>query len=206
MSDHDLIALIGKLAQHFYGLPNKQLSSDKELRFGTHGSLSVDLEKGTWFDHEANEGGGTLDLIKRAKGFTDAKSCYEWMESEGYWENGHAKGNGKDGTLGEEVARYDYTDELGNFVFQVVRFEPKAFRQRRPDGNGGWIWNVQGVDRVLYRLGELIEAIANQHMLLLLRARRTLMRCGNSASPQPPAQWAPTNGSPTSTNTSLVLT
>ena len=42
--------------------------------------------------------------------------------------------------------------------FQAVRFEPKGFAQRRPDGNGGWIWNLDGVQRVLYRLPELLAA------------------------------------------------
>jgi hypothetical protein len=39
-----------------------------------------------------------------------------------------------------------------------VRFEPKSFSQRRPDGTGGWIWNLNGVERVLYRLPELLAA------------------------------------------------
>lgn len=51
-----------------------------------------------------------------------------------------------------EVAHYDYCDESGNVLFQTVRYEPKNFRQRRPDGKGGWIWNLEGVRRVLYRL------------------------------------------------------
>ena len=45
------------------GEPNRAISSAREWRYGTHGSLSVDLEKGTWFDHELNEGGGCIDLI-----------------------------------------------------------------------------------------------------------------------------------------------
>jgi putative DNA primase/helicase len=49
------------------------------------------------------------------------------------------------------IAEYDYCDEKG-LLFQVVRFEPKAFRQRRPDGKGRWHWNLNGVDPVLYRL------------------------------------------------------
>jgi hypothetical protein len=57
-----------------------------------------------------------------------------------------------------EVAAYDYTDEQGQLLFQVVRYHPKAFRQRRPNGKGGWIWNLQGVRRVLYRLPELLGA------------------------------------------------
>lgn len=54
------------------------------------------------------------------------------------------------------VATYDYTDADGKLVYQVVRYEPKSFRQRRPDGRGGWIWNLKGVRRVLYRLPEAL--------------------------------------------------
>jgi 5S rRNA maturation endonuclease (ribonuclease M5) len=56
------------------------------------------------------------------------------------------------------AAEYDYTDENGELLFQVVRFEPKAFRQRRPDGRGGWSWNLNGARRVLYRLREVLPA------------------------------------------------
>lgn len=56
---------------------------------------------------------------------------------------------------GEPEAVYDYPDESATLLFQVVRFPGKSFRQRRPDGAGGWIWNLQGVRRVLYRLPEL---------------------------------------------------
>lgn len=54
------------------------------------------------------------------------------------------------------VAIYDYVDEKGTLLFQVVRYTPKDFRQRRPDGKGGFIWNLDGVRRVLYKLPELI--------------------------------------------------
>ena len=33
-----------------------------------------------------------------------------------------------------ELASYDYLAADGTLVYQVVRFEPKDFRQRRPDG------------------------------------------------------------------------
>ncbi len=55
----------------------------------------------------------------------------------------------------EIVAEYDYTDEKGVLLSQAVRLEPKGFRQRRPDGQGGWTWNMNGVRRVLYRLPDL---------------------------------------------------
>src|SRR5690348_38088 len=46
------------------------------------------------------------------------------------------------------VASYPYHDEQGSVLFEVVRYEPKAFRQRRPDGRGEWIWNLNGTRRV----------------------------------------------------------
>ncbi len=56
------------------------------------------------------------------------------------------------------VETYDYVDTFGVLLFQVVRYDPKDFRQRRPDDAGGWIWNVKGVERVLYRLQEVTRA------------------------------------------------
>ena len=56
------------------------------------------------------------------------------------------------------AAIYDYTDSDGTLLYQSVRYEPKSFRQRRPDGKGGWIWNLQGVERTLYHLRTLNEA------------------------------------------------
>ena len=51
---------------------------------------------------------------------------------------------------------YDYTDESGNLLYQNVRYVPKDFRPRRPDGEGGWIWNLKNTRRVLYNLPNLI--------------------------------------------------
>src|SRR5262249_61841009 len=58
---------------------------------------------------------------------------------------------------GNIVAIYDYTDDKGELLYQVVRLEPKSFRQRRPDGNGGWIWSVKDCRRILYLLSELLK-------------------------------------------------
>ncbi len=52
---------------------------------------------------------------------------------------------------------YVYADADGTSLYQTVRFEPKDFRQRRSDGNGGWIW--KGPERpVPYKLPELIAS------------------------------------------------
>ncbi len=60
------------------------------------------------------------------------------------------------------VAEYDYVDETGELLFQVVRFAPKDFRQRRPDPEqpGEWAWKLQGVRRVPYRLPAIVAAVA----------------------------------------------
>lgn len=56
------------------------------------------------------------------------------------------------------VATYDYTDEAGQLLYQVVRYDPKDFRQRRPGGPGEekWVWNLRGVRRVLYNLPSVL--------------------------------------------------
>ncbi len=47
---------------------------------------------------------------------------------------------------GRIVDFYDYRDEAGHLLFQVCRLEPKSFRQRRPDGQGGWVWGLTAGD------------------------------------------------------------
>jgi hypothetical protein len=64
------------------------------------------------------------------------------------------------------VATYDYVSESGQLLYQACRYEPgkngkaKEFTQRVPDGNGGWVWTMDGVTRVLYRLPEVMAAVA----------------------------------------------
>ena len=65
-------------------------------------------------------------------------------------------GQRRDGNKRRIVAKYDYTDATGVLLYQVLRLEPKSFRQRRPDGNGGWIWELDE-RRVLYHWPELLK-------------------------------------------------
>jgi RecA-family ATPase len=52
---------------------------------------------------------------------------------------------------------FDYTDENAELLYQVLKYDPKDFRQRRPDGNGGFIWSLDGIHRVPYRWPELLK-------------------------------------------------
>lgn len=151
-----LASHIGDMARRFLGEPNRALSTRSQLRFGTNGSVAVEIagaKTGDWFDHESDVGGGPREFIQ-LKGGIPAADVDRWIEREyGIAEhktNGHAHS--------QIAATYDYRDEAGQLLFQVVRFSPKEFRQRRPNGIGGWTWSTKGVRKVLYRLPELIAA------------------------------------------------
>ena len=67
--------------------------------------------------------------------------------------------------LGNIEAVYDYCNDAGELIYQVVRFERrldgkrhKTFRPRRPHDKGGWIWGLHDTPRVLYRLQALLQA------------------------------------------------
>jgi hypothetical protein len=93
------------------------------------------------------------------------------------------------------VAEYDYRGEQGELLFQVVRFEPKDFRQRRPDGHGGWIWGLGNVRRVLYRLPELLKAPSEQPVFVVEGEKDVdaLIAMGLSATtcPMGAGKWLP---------------
>lgn len=64
----------------------------------------------------------------------------------------------KSGSSKNIVDTYDYRDANGVLVYQVVRFEPKGFAQRKPAGKGEWVWSLKGIRQVLYGLPELAAA------------------------------------------------
>lgn len=70
------------------------------------------------------------------------------------------------------VATYDYTDESGALLFQKVRYEPKTFRVRRPDGTGGWIYSIGDVRRVLYNLPAVLDAVREGHQVVVVEGEK----------------------------------
>jgi DNA primase len=97
----------------------------------------------------------------------------------------------KDTRNGKRIAAtYDYHDRNGKLVFQVVRFEPKDFRQRKPDATApdGWTWNTKGVDKVLFRLPEILHDIAGGKILFAAEGEKdalVLAELGISATTNP---------------------
>lgn len=164
-----LDSLIEPVALHLLGKPNSAMSKGNELRFGTHGSLAVDLDKGVWHDHEEGIGGGVLDLIVRQTGITTRSGQLSWLEKNGLKEQKPTQSPASPKVLVKPQidTTYAYKDEKGRLLFEVVRFEPKDFRQRKPDGKGGWIWSVKGVRQVPYHLPQLIEANPSQPVFIV---------------------------------------
>ena len=160
MDAAELIAIIEPVVRRLLGEPNRKLSTKTELRFGARGSLSVDLEKGTFFDHEIGQGGGVLDLIGRETGLA-GEARFQWILDERLLPNGGGRRPQAGAGRGRIVQAYRIQDEAGQLLLEVVRFELKDFRQRRPDAHrgDGWNWSTCGVRPVPYRLPELIEVL-----------------------------------------------
>lgn len=84
MSDQrpDLAASMGAVAKALFGEPVKEHTRNNDWRYRRKGSLSIDIKKGTWFDYEASEGGGVLDLIRKERQCSVGEAL-RWLENIG---------------------------------------------------------------------------------------------------------------------------
>lgn len=87
------------------------------------------------------------------------------------WEKSETPSNGH-APKRQIVATYDYEDETGAMVFQAVRYSPKGFSQRQPDGKGGWMFNLKGVNLVPYGLPEVVEAAACERRIYIVEGEK----------------------------------
>lgn len=56
------------------------------------------------------------------------------------------------------LATYPYVDEDNKLLYEVLRFAPKTFSQRRPTARGQWEYKLGDVRRVLFRLPKVLLA------------------------------------------------
>ncbi|MCO5384633.1 MAG: hypothetical protein NHB14_01525 [Desulfosporosinus sp.] len=129
------------------GLTNCPLSSHGGP--DRHPSFSVDVSKQVYFCHTEQVGGSFRELGKLIG--------EEWL--------GDRPSTSK--PKKEIEAVYDYTDATGKLIYQVVRYNPKDFKQRRPDGKGGHTWNIQGVTLLPYKLLELLRVKPGQTIFIV---------------------------------------
>jgi 5S rRNA maturation endonuclease (ribonuclease M5) len=115
-----------------------------------HCPVTINVAKQVWYCNDCKIGGSVIDWEAIEKKIEPAEAMRQLR--------GGRNGANPPGARPQIVATYDYCDEAGNLLFQCVRQEPKDFKQRRPDDTGGWIWNIQGVRRVLYHLPQVIAA------------------------------------------------
>jgi hypothetical protein len=82
--------------------------------------------------------------------------------------NGHAK---------QLVTAYPYHNANGKMIFEVVRYEPKDFRQRKPDATApdGWIWNTKGITKVMFRLPETLAAVASGKFIFVCEGEKDVL-------------------------------
>jgi hypothetical protein len=144
-----------RIARHYWGEPNAKLSiKGRTLRWGAKGSKELDLRKGAWYDFEADEGGGVIDLVKRHGKLGISGSVADVLERE----FGIQKQAQKALEPKQYIQRiYSYFDADGAEAYQVCRMYPKTFRQRRPDGRGGYIYKMDGVEPLPYNLPGIMQ-------------------------------------------------
>lgn len=181
----DFAAIAEPVARAILGEPNKSMSSKTELRFGKRGSMSVDLKTGQFYNHSEGTGGGVLWLIEAYKGLK-GRDAVKWLVENGLADpqpERNRPAQQQDRQQGERakiVATYPYVDESGQKLFEVVRLEPKDFRQRRPARpddlpdkvRNGWVWSVKDIKLVPYRLPELIEARDSGAIIFLVEGEK----------------------------------
>jgi len=78
-----LNARIANLARELLGEPNRALSNLRQLRYGTKGSIAIEIDgpkAGCWYDHENDVGGDGLELIRHQKGLANGAAC-DWARA-----------------------------------------------------------------------------------------------------------------------------
>lgn len=72
------------------------------------------------------------------------------------------------------IAEYDYLNESGELLYQVCRTEPKGFIQRRRDGDR-WVWNLRGIERVIFRLPQVKAAVAEGRTIYIVEGEKDVL-------------------------------
>jgi hypothetical protein len=142
--------IMAEVAVSYWGEPQSKRGS--EWRWGTHGSRTIDLKRGCFFDFEAQEGGGIVDLIRREEG-ADAQ-VGAILEQRFNVEDGQADRVKPNEWL---TSAYDYIDEHGEVRYQVLRYEPKTFRQRSRGSDGQWRNSMEGIEALPYHLPDILS-------------------------------------------------
>ena len=153
--DKRYIEAIKVVASEVFG--EIKITTDSELRFGTKYSKAVNLTNATWFDFEANEGGGLIDLIQKHKSLS-GRELSDYLYNEfGIGERNIDTKAAKPPPQGSKIVNeYNYVNENGEVTYQVLRFEPKTFKQRHFK-DGKTVWGLKDIEPLPYNLPKILE-------------------------------------------------
>lgn len=70
------------------------------------------------------------------------------------------------------IAIYNYDDENGKLLYQVLRYKPRDFCVRHPDNEGTWQYDLKGVRKVLYRLPSVIEGVKTEKPIYITEGEK----------------------------------
>lgn len=145
--DYDIIEVIGrdiplvKKGAEYWGKAFCHEDSEPSLR----------VNEKCYYCDPCGKGGGIYKYLKEKHGLT-GKAADKWLS-----DNFPSSADTKKAKL-VIIDTDDYTDADGKLLFQTVRYEPKGFSQRRPNGKGGWIGNLTGVELVPFNLPDVVKA------------------------------------------------
>lgn len=130
-----------------------------------HGSqhlcVSIDMDKQVWHCNDCDSGGSVIDWTMIEKGMTLKQAIEDLGGGDSQTQQQCSDAGGDSPAKLTKI--YDYTNENGQLLYQVCRYEPKTFKQRQPKGED-WQWNLEGVTRVLYNLPKVL---GNQFICLV---------------------------------------
>jgi len=162
--------------EYRFRCPNPTAHTNGDL----HPSARWNPGKAAWFCDVCRQGGGVTDLAMRLDIPHSPRPTARKADPTKQLE-----------------ATYQYRRENDSILYEVLRFRDndgkKSFIQRRPNGHGGYINNLQGVEPVLYRLPELVRSTETVWVVEGEKCADTLHALGLTATtcPMGAGKWRP---------------
>lgn len=72
----------------------------------------------------------------------------------------------------DAVMEYPYVTAAGEVAYVVVRKPGKKFLQKHRDSTGEWVWNLKGVQRLLYRLPDVLRGVTDGKTVCIVEGEK----------------------------------
>ena len=127
----------------------------------SHLCVSVCISKQLWNCNDCKKGGDIITWMAIESGRSEKDVVLSLLDSDkqNQWRpiSAPKKATPENNQTASKVEKvYSYKNQFGDEVFRVVRMIPKSFRQAHKGKDGKWVWNMDGVERVLYRIPEIM--------------------------------------------------